>query len=84
MFPEICTIGPFTVYSYGLMLVMGFVVASWLACQQAKRLGLNPDTIFNMLFMDAIVCMPPIFLSRSFTLITFILLSRFVCCRFIS
>lgn len=51
MFPEICTIGPFTVYSYGLMLVIGFVLASWLACQQAKKLGLNPDTIFNMAFI---------------------------------
>jgi phosphatidylglycerol:prolipoprotein diacylglycerol transferase len=51
MFPEICSIGPFTVYSYGLMLVIGFVVAAWLACQQAKRLGLDPDTIFNLAFI---------------------------------
>lgn len=51
MFPEVCAIGPFVVYSYGLMLVMGFIVASWLACQQGKRQGLNPDTIFNMLFI---------------------------------
>ena len=51
MFPEICKIGPFTIYSYGLALVAGFMVASFLACQQAKRLGMDSDMIFNMLFM---------------------------------
>lgn len=50
MFPVICTIGPFTVYSYGLMLVAAFSAGSLLACQQAKRSGINPDLIFNLLF----------------------------------
>ena len=51
MFPEICSIGPFTIYSYGLMLVIGFVAASGLACQQAKREHINPDVIFNLCFI---------------------------------
>jgi phosphatidylglycerol:prolipoprotein diacylglycerol transferase len=51
MLPEICSIGPFTVYSYGLMLVIGFMLSSWLACQQAKRTGMDPDTIFNLVFI---------------------------------
>jgi phosphatidylglycerol:prolipoprotein diacylglycerol transferase len=55
MYPEICSIGPFTIYSYGLMLVMGFVVSSFLAAQQAKRQGMSPDVIFNLAFL-AFIC----------------------------
>ena len=54
MFPEICTIGPFTIYSYGLTLVIGFVIATYLACQQAKREGMNPDEVFNLAFFSFI------------------------------
>lgn len=50
MHPVICTIGPFSVYSYGFMLVVAFSVCSWLACQQAKRQNINPEIIFNLLF----------------------------------
>ena len=55
MHPEICRFGPFTVYSYGLMLVFAFVVASWLACLEAKREGMDPDILFNFAFL-AFVC----------------------------
>ncbi len=50
MHPIICTIGPFSVYSYGFMLVVAFSVSSWLAGQQAKRQNINPGIIFNLLF----------------------------------
>jgi len=48
MYPEICRIGPFTVYSYGLMLVVAFAVSSFLAGRQAKREGIDPEKIFNL------------------------------------
>lgn len=51
MLPEICSIGPFTVYSYGLMLVLAFFVASYLATLQAKKEGVDPDLIFNLCFL---------------------------------
>ena len=51
MHPQICKIGPFTVYSYGFMLAVAFVVSSGLARMQAKRQQINPDTIFNFLFL---------------------------------
>ncbi len=51
MLPEICTIGPFTIYSYGLMLVVAFLVATTLACRRAKQENYNPDTVFNLLFL---------------------------------
>jgi len=50
MYPVICKIGPFTIYSYGLMLAIAFFVAATLARAQAKRQNINPDTIFNFTF----------------------------------
>ncbi len=51
MFPEICKIGPFTIYSYGLMLVLAFFICTYLACLQAKKENFNPEIIFNLLFL---------------------------------
>ncbi len=51
MYPEICKIGPFTVYSYGLMLAIAFVVSLALANVQAKRHGISADLIFNLSFL---------------------------------
>lgn len=51
MHPIICKIGPFTIYSYGLMLVLAFIISSTLARFQAKRQNINPDLIFNLAFI---------------------------------
>lgn len=51
MLPEICKIGPFIIYSYGLMLVLAFFVCSYLASLQAKKEGIDPDIIFNLCFV---------------------------------
>jgi len=51
MHPEICKIGPFTIYSYGLMLVAAFIVGTFFAAREAKRYGLSPDLIFNLTFI---------------------------------
>ena len=51
MYPIICKIGPFTVYSYGLMLVIAFLVSSTLAVLQAKKEKIDPDIIFNFSFL---------------------------------
>ena len=50
MLPEICHIGSFTIYSYGLMLVLAFFTCTYLAGLQAKKEGVNPDFIFNLCF----------------------------------
>lgn len=58
MHPEICRIGPFTIYSYGLMLVVAFIVASTLAGMQAKRQHIHQDAIFNftlLVFISGII-----------------------------
>jgi phosphatidylglycerol---prolipoprotein diacylglyceryl transferase len=51
MYPEICSIGPVTIYSYGLMLVLAFSAAVFLACRYAKAYGTDPDIIFNFAFI---------------------------------
>jgi phosphatidylglycerol:prolipoprotein diacylglycerol transferase len=51
MYPEICTIGPFTVYSYGLMLAVAFTVTCTLLVIQARKQGLDSDIIFNLAFI---------------------------------
>ncbi len=43
MLPVLFKIGPFTVYGYGFMLAMGFIVASYVLASEFKRKGMNPD-----------------------------------------
>jgi len=50
MLPEICRLGPFTIYSYGLMLVLAFFVSTHLACRQAAKVGIDAEKIFNLCF----------------------------------
>jgi len=50
MLPEICRIGSFTVYSYGLMLVLAFFASGFLCTRQARKENFDPDTIFNLFF----------------------------------
>ncbi|MEO8398715.1 MAG: prolipoprotein diacylglyceryl transferase [Ignavibacteriaceae bacterium] len=43
MYPELFKIGPFTVYSFGLMLGIAFIVASYLLTKEIERKKLNPN-----------------------------------------
>lgn len=43
MCPKIVQIGPFTLYSFGLMLATGFIVASYLLTLELKRKKLDPN-----------------------------------------
>jgi len=54
MFPVICKIGPFSIFSYGLMLAIAFMVASWLGGIRAKKEGISPDIIFNLCFIGVV------------------------------
>jgi len=51
MHPEICRIGPFAIYSYGLMLATAFIVSSFLASRRAESAGIPPETILNLSFV---------------------------------
>src|SRR6266853_1769305 len=43
MYPRLFTIGPFTIYSFGLMLGVGFIVASILFTKELRRKGIDPN-----------------------------------------
>ena len=43
MHPKLFEIGPFTVYSYGLMLGTSFIIASLLLTSELKRMKLDPE-----------------------------------------
>lgn len=43
MCPRLLDIGPFTIYSYGLMLAIGFIVASSLLTRELRRKLLDPN-----------------------------------------
>lgn len=42
-------IGPLTVHYYGVIIMLGALLATWLAGQQAKRRGHNPEVVLDML-----------------------------------
>lgn len=55
MCPELFKIGPLTVYSYGLMLGIAFIVASYILSFEFKRKGIHPDlasevTLLSLIF----------------------------------
>jgi phosphatidylglycerol:prolipoprotein diacylglycerol transferase len=43
MYPRLLQIGPFTIYGYGLMLAVGFIVANALLTNELRRKSLNVD-----------------------------------------
>ncbi len=48
MCPKLFQIGPIPVYSYGLMLAIGFICASYLLTKEFQRLKLNPEIASNI------------------------------------
>ncbi|MBI4706982.1 MAG: prolipoprotein diacylglyceryl transferase [Candidatus Omnitrophica bacterium] len=51
MHPILLKIGPICIYSYGFMLVLAFLVVSFLASRQAKHQGVDPDIVYNFCFI---------------------------------
>ena len=51
MHPILFKIGPVTVYSYGTMFALGFVVAFFFICFQAIRNNIDKDIIVNLAFI---------------------------------
>jgi len=48
MHPILFTFGPFTIYTYGVLVAAGFVAGLWYAYWQAPRAGINPRKIWNL------------------------------------
>src|SRR4030066_2278477 len=50
MHPILIKLGPFTIYSYGFFLAIGFLLAIVYATREAKRVGVGPQKVSDMAF----------------------------------
>jgi phosphatidylglycerol:prolipoprotein diacylglycerol transferase len=48
LFPRLFQLGPFTLHSYGLLVVLGFGAGLWMAARQARRSGLDPGRVLDL------------------------------------
>ncbi|MBE0429413.1 MAG: prolipoprotein diacylglyceryl transferase [Thermoleophilia bacterium] len=54
MYPQLFSVGPFTVHSYGLMMMLGFLAAGITAYYGFKRRGLDTQNLFILVFAAAV------------------------------
>jgi phosphatidylglycerol---prolipoprotein diacylglyceryl transferase len=54
MCPRLFHIGPFTVYGYGLMLALGFIIGNYLLVSEFKRRKLDPNIANNVTLVGLI------------------------------
>jgi phosphatidylglycerol:prolipoprotein diacylglycerol transferase len=54
MHPVLLRIGPITIYSYGLMMAVGFITAAYLTGKELYRKGLNGELASTMVFWAAV------------------------------
>jgi len=48
MHPVLFQVGPVTVYTYGVLAAVGFLLGLWWAYRQAPRAGLDPRKVWNL------------------------------------
>jgi phosphatidylglycerol:prolipoprotein diacylglycerol transferase len=46
MYPELFSIGPFTIHSFGLMMALGFCAGGAMTYYEFRRRGLNPEQVY--------------------------------------
>ncbi len=54
MIPILFKLGPITVYSYGLMMALGFIAADLVIASECRRRSLNPDYATSVVLWGAI------------------------------
>jgi phosphatidylglycerol:prolipoprotein diacylglycerol transferase len=48
VYPELFSIGPVTIYSYGVLLAASYLLGLWLAMRRAKHWGLDPTRVLDL------------------------------------
>ena len=48
MFPELFSVGPFTIYTYGVLLAASYLLGLRLAMARAKKWGLDPSRVLDL------------------------------------
>lgn len=54
MHPELLSLGPIHIRSYGAMMAVAFLVGTWLSLREARRLGLDEDRLVNVILIALI------------------------------
>jgi len=54
MHPVICSIGPFTVYSFGLMIAVAALVCSYFFGRDTQKAGIPKETAYDFVFWSAL------------------------------
>jgi phosphatidylglycerol:prolipoprotein diacylglycerol transferase len=54
MYPVIVQIGPITVYSFGIMMAIAFLVAAFVTAKEFRRHGFDPELVSNLVLWAAI------------------------------
>lgn len=54
MYPILFNWGPITIYSYGFMLALAFLLGIYFARLEAKRKSINPDLIYDLAILAAL------------------------------
>ncbi|MGE0827642.1 MAG: prolipoprotein diacylglyceryl transferase [Candidatus Binatia bacterium] len=54
MYPEIVSIGPVTIYSYGVMMALGFLAAGWTTGKELVRQGKDPAFASTLVLWAAV------------------------------
>jgi phosphatidylglycerol---prolipoprotein diacylglyceryl transferase len=54
MLPVLLRIGPLTIYSYGLMMALGFIAGDYVLTRECRRRGINPDFANALVLWGAI------------------------------
>src|SRR5579863_1750646 len=57
MFPVLFHIGSLTIYTYGVLAAVGFLLGVWFAYRQAPRAGLDPQKIWNLAIYGILIAL---------------------------
>jgi phosphatidylglycerol:prolipoprotein diacylglycerol transferase len=57
MHPILFQFGPFTIYTYGVLVATGFMAALWYSYRRAPRLGLDPNRVWNLIIYGVLVAL---------------------------
>jgi phosphatidylglycerol:prolipoprotein diacylglycerol transferase len=48
MYPELFSLGPVTIYSYGVLLAASYLIGLWLAMKRARQWGLDANRVLDL------------------------------------
>jgi phosphatidylglycerol:prolipoprotein diacylglycerol transferase len=48
VYPELFSIGPVTLYSYGVLLAVSYLLGLWLAMRRARQWGVDPSRVLDL------------------------------------